>query len=528
MNTNDSRTGEHKTDTPGTHQESITSRVVLSHQTNPGISEGPAELSTTRQRGMAPWLRRIIGFLILGVLVGGLMLAYEQVPLFRTFMQPVVAFFGSAEEEPPGTDFSREPSVPPGPWDGFVQLTNRQAQSLGLEVRTVEPLTKPIDLDINGMTAYNPDTQAQVRPRFPSVINKVKVLLGQRVEKGDELLDLFSADLAAAKSDYEKSQAKWDHDLHELERAEKLRKTQPPAISERDYLTIVNDEKVSRTEAKVAEDKLLVYGLSQAEIENVPLESGTEKAQMKARATIDGVVVRRDAVQGNLYDTTDVLLVIAPIEKLWVYGQVYPSDAKYVKAGLKWFVKLPDRQELIPTTVVAVASNIDPDTRTLRIRGELPNDDGSVKADSLVSGYLEVPVAEGDTVLPRQAMVATDGNNYVFVLRSGEPQAAEVSDRATQDSALGLVFERRLVQVVREHAGEVILEPIRTIRQGESFEQVGVKPGDKVASRGALILSQLYEDAESSRPLAPGIPNQNGSNPTSGHLTNPHVRVTIR
>jgi cobalt-zinc-cadmium efflux system membrane fusion protein len=444
-------------------------------------------------------------------------------------LSPAVAFFaGGSNEEPPASDETALPTVPAGPWDGYVRLTNRQAQTLGLQVRDVAALTEPLHLDINGTTAYNPNTQAQVRPRFPSVIDHVYVTLGQRVTAGDPLLDLFSADLAAAKSDYEKTQAKWEHDRRELERAERLRKTEPPAISERDYLALVNDEKVSRTEAKVAGDKLQVYGLSLAEIERVPAESGTQKARLTARATIDGLVVKRDAVKGNLYDTDDVLLVIAPVERLWVYGHVYPSDAKYVTPGLKWIVRLQGTQKDIPTTVEAVASDIDPVTRTLRIRGQLPNDDGSVKAESLVGGYLEIPVGPGDTILPREAMVATDGNDYVYVLRSGDPEAATGAESSSAPTG-ELVFERRVVHVVRERADVVVLAPFQELqRAGGTIEGVGVRPGERVAGRGALILAQLYEEAESSRPQVASPPATTPAESAAGDLTAPRAGVTIR
>ncbi len=526
MNALNPISGEHDPSMSSTHSQPEPGSSGPAENAVPANSHNETLTANKGSVGVAPWLRRVLGLLVLTALVGGLTLAYQQVPLFRSMVQPVVGFFAGGEEEPPTSDASTEPTVPPGAWDGLVRLTSRQAKSLGLEVHEVEPLTEPIHLDINGTTAYNPNTQAQVRPRFPSVINHVYVLLGQRVKAGDKLLDLFSADLAAAKSDYEKSQAKWEHDRRELERAERLRKSEPPAISERDYLALLNDEKVSRTDAKVAADKLLVYGLSEEEVEKVPQESGTEKAQLIARSTIDGVVVRRDAVQGNLYSTDDVLLVIAPIERLWVYGQVYPSDAKFVKAGQNWVVRLQGTQKDIPTTVEAVASDIDPDTRTLRIRGPLPNDDGTVKAGSLVAGYLEVPASPGDTILPREAMVATDGNDYLFVLTSAGTGSKQ-EGASTSDGEL--VFERRAVQVVRERSDHVVLQPLQIVkRPGGLVETIGVKPGEKVAGRGALILSQLYEDAESSRPATESHAVLQATDSATGYLTAPKAGVTIR
>ncbi len=54
---------------------------------------------------------------------------------------------------------------------------------------------------------------------------------------------------------------------------------------------------------KLAKDKLLVYGLTEQEIEAAKNEDGEEKARMILRARADGVVVKRDVVNGNYYDS---------------------------------------------------------------------------------------------------------------------------------------------------------------------------------------------------------------------------------
>ena len=63
--------------------------------------------------------------------------------------------------------------------------------------------TEPTILSLFGTTDYDPATVTTVRPQFDSRVDKVLVDLGSIVKKDDPLLELFSTDLAAAKSDYE-------------------------------------------------------------------------------------------------------------------------------------------------------------------------------------------------------------------------------------------------------------------------------------------------------------------------------------
>lgn len=440
-------------------------RAAAANEAAPPPSPTPTPSKAPARRRL-PWGRLALFAL---VVAGGAFVAFHA-PTRARVMEAI-----APKHEP-------EAPKPPSPprsfahWDGIVDLTAAQARSISLEIAEVRPQDQPTRLEINGTTAYDPNTQVQIRPRFTSVIDRVYVTLGQQVKAGDPLVDLFSADLAAAKSDYEKAQARWQHDKGELARAEKLFHETPRAISEKEFLSIANDEKVSRAEAKVAADKLLVYGVSPDELPRVGDEVGTEKAKMTLLAPSGGVVIRKDVVRGNRYEDSDVLLVIAPLDHLWVWGNVYPADAAEVAIGQRWIVHCPTRDKDTPCEVESMTSEVAPDTKTVRIRSRIDNENGRLKANMLVSGYLEIPPSPGRTVIPRLAMVSVDGADYAFVAKPGPDGSSR--------------FERREVRVAQEDHDKVILNE-------------GLTPGERVATRGSLLLAQLYEDAAIVEPGAP-------------------------
>ena len=96
------------------------------------------------------------------------------------------------------------------------------AKAIGLLVVTVEPQVEPIKLPLMGRTDYDPNTLSKIRPRFDTLVEKVRAELGQKVKKGDPLVDLFSTDLAAAKNDFQTAYVQWQHDLRLLKMREKL------------------------------------------------------------------------------------------------------------------------------------------------------------------------------------------------------------------------------------------------------------------------------------------------------------------
>ena len=356
---------------------------------------------------------------------------------------------------------------PRAPFRGILTVDEQQRTALGLDVVAVEPQREPISLEVAGQTAYDTASETQVRPKFLSLVKKVYVLTGQHVDKDQELVEIYSSDLAEAKGTYEAKLSQWEHDKRQLARSEQLHNAKPPAISEKDYQDDVNDERKSQREFFIARDDLLFkFGLTGAQIADIKNQSGERRARLTLRAPAAGYIIKRDVVQGNLYDITNVLFIIAPLDKFYVWGNIYPSDANLVQVGQKWHVRCPTLDRALDCTVEVVTPQVDPDTKTIRIRTSIPNLENRVKADMLVSGTLEVAPDPLATVIPRVAMVTADGANYVFIRKPKSPSE----------------FERRRIDIAQEGDRRVIV-----LR--------GLEPGESVVAKGSLILAQMYEDA---------------------------------
>ena len=80
-----------------------------------------------------------------------------------------------------------------------------------------------------------------VRTQFDSRVDKVLVDLGSTVKKGDPLLELFSTDLAEAKSDYETAVSQWAHDKKVL-RLQGARWPRTNTLPRKELIEVENDE----------------------------------------------------------------------------------------------------------------------------------------------------------------------------------------------------------------------------------------------------------------------------------------------
>lgn len=372
---------------------------------------------------------------------------------------------------------SKPPAVPVAPLppavggDGFVVLSPGRQESLGLTVVAAVRQTDPAGLQLLGTTKYDEDVLSRVRMMFAGRVDKVYVRTGQSVKRGDPLVDLYSTVLADAKSDYEIRLVEWEYQSQLAKTRGDLR--DKGGIAEQLYLETRSEEIRRRRLLEVARDKLLIYGLTDAEVESSHNETGAQKARMTLRSPADGIVVERNVVSGNLYDETDTLLIVTPVDHLWVVGNVFESDLDLVHVGQTWKIEFPFQHSTVTGTLQYVSNRVDPLTHAVHVRTSIPNPNGKLKSDMLVEGALQIEPQPHRLQIPRAALIVVGDVSYVFVRSADDPNK----------------FARRRVTVVYESARRVLIDS-------------GLSPGDQVVTTGALMVAQLFEDAQIEMPAS--------------------------
>jgi cobalt-zinc-cadmium efflux system membrane fusion protein len=403
-------------------------------------------------------LKPLIAFALLaGGAFGAFRYRHELTDTWRSFTEAKKEVVSAPSDKPP---------APSGPWDGSLVLSDGARRALGIESAEVAPQVQPIGLELVGTTEYVSDTLTRIRPMFKGRVDNVHVVVGQSVKKGDPLVDLYSTALAEAKANYEIEKIQWLYDKKLLEIRESLLQTN--TVSKQLYEETKNNEMKNRREYEVARDKLVVYGLTPEEIENVEHEEGSQKARLTLRSPANGIVINREVAVGNLYDENDTLLTIAPLDRLWVWGNVFEKDLNLVQLGQEWEIEFPYLKYKARGKVDYISNRVDPATHAVRIRTSIPNYEGKIKSEMLVRGKLEIPPVDGRTVVPRTAVIVRDGKSFVFVEDPKNPGR----------------YLRRLVSVADERAHAAVIDS-------------GLVPGERAVSVGGLVLGQMYEDMES-------------------------------
>jgi RND family efflux transporter MFP subunit len=133
-----------------------------------------------------------------------------------------------------------------------------------------------------------------------------------------------------------------------------------------------------------------------------------------------GTVVEKMAVEGMRYQPGETLFRIVDTSIMWVLAEVYEQDLAFVKVGdmAKVVVNTwPDRSFMGKVTFIY--PSIGKESRTARLRIEVANPDGLLRADMAATVEIDAPIAGRWVAAPDSAIIDT-GKRQVVLVERGE------------------------------------------------------------------------------------------------------------
>ena len=294
------------------------------------------------------------------------------------------------------------------------------AEALLAEGYTVEPETVRETVPTLGTLLAN-ESVTVVAESSRRVV-AVHIEEGAHVQKGDLLFKLDDAGLRA--------------DLLRLEGRHGL-----AIATEARQAELVAQKLVSQQEYDRAQSELRAI-LGEIEVVRVEL------AQTEIRAPFAGRVGLRRVSEGAYVGPNTVLTTLQDVSQLKLDFTLPERYAHDVRKGQAFSFRVEGRSESYSGRVVAVEPAIDTTTRSLVVRGLVPNPEGHLTAGASASVEFEVRSADG-ILIPTRALVPSIKGHSVFVLREGK--AAE------QEVMIGVRTAERVQIVSGLRKGDVLL-----------------------------------------------------------------------
>ncbi len=281
-----------------------------------------------------------------------------------------------------------------------IRLTSRQAALAGVAFAVAQE--SPLDRTVRSVAMAVPDekTLGIVNARVGGWVEKLYANeTGRRVARGEPLLELYAPELVTAQE--------------ELLLASRL-----PVTASRDSLVAA------------ARRRLELWNISLDQIAEIE-RTGIVRRTLTVRSPYPGHILDKHVIEGQAVRPGDALFRIADLTRLWIEPAIFERDLALVQEGQSARVRfdaLPGRS--FDARVTFLYPNLDPRTRTLRIRLEVANPDFLIKPGMYGTARIRAAGPPG-VVVPLTAVLPTGEGDVAFLIQGADvlPTRVTVGER---------------------------------------------------------------------------------------------------
>ena len=275
-----------------------------------------------------------------------------------------------------------------------VEVTHAVVQNMGVRTERVKRGTLWKYVKTVGRVDYDETRLVHVHPRTEGWIEKLNLRAeGDPVKRGDLLGQLYSPEILNAQVDY----------------------------------LIAIDQKNSRGTVEHARNRLRLLGVTEGTINRIQNKRQTQNT-IPVYAPADGIMVQLQAREGMYVKPEMEIFTIVDPSVMWVLVDVFEYQIDWLKEGLTTEIKVPAYPGRIwEGKVDYIYTELDPQSRTLRVRLAFDNPDGLLKANMFSEVVIYGGPKHNTLLIPDNALIETgERSSVVKALGNGRFQPVDV------------------------------------------------------------------------------------------------------
>jgi len=165
--------------------------------------------------------------------------------------------------------------------------------------------------------------------------------------------------------------------------------------------------------ANKAKLELLNLGVDETQLRELAQE-GKYIPTIQMRSPVTGLVIDRGVSPLEKVVRGTECFRVADLSRVWVFADVFNTDAKYIQPGMRARVSLPRQNKPVDAVVSDIFPEFDATTRTLKVRLEMDNPQIAFRPDMFVDVDFLIPLPEAITV-PADAVLDSGRRKIVFI-----------------------------------------------------------------------------------------------------------------
>ena len=311
-----------------------------------------------------------------------------------------------------------------------LKLSVEERKNVGLktiaaDLRGIEQVIK-----VAGVVRPHPDREAQVSSRVSGKVAGLFSQVGDVVKRGQRLVDVQSAEMQKTQVELLQAENKLTLVKAELDRIQAL--VDSKIAARKELIAAQNQYQAVQNEIHGLEQQLIILGLSESAVKKIRTEKAI--ATFPVVAPIGGVIAERNVVLGETVEPSKVIFKVLDPSVVFVEGDAFEESLRELKPGQNVRIRLASYpEEVFAGKISRFSPMIDPQKRTLRLAVEVANASGKLKPN--LFSEMSIVVGGGGEVLsiPLEAVITTEGENFVFVEDKGSFRRADVVLGARDD-----------------------------------------------------------------------------------------------
>lgn len=276
-----------------------------------------------------------------------------------------------------------------------VTISPQVQQNMNIKTAIVENKKLSSRVTTNAVLVTDETQEYIVTTKVDGWVEKLYVnYTGQQVSKGAKLMDIYSPMLVSAQQEL------------------------LTALSYQSSLKGSSLEDIKNSSAEMLKNavrKLKLLNVSDSEIELL-METREVKTTVTLYAQNSGTVLEKNILEGQKIMAGEPLLKIANLYNLWLIADVYEYEISKVKVGSKANINfnfLPGKT--YNGKVSFIYPTLDEQSRTVKVRIDVPNRNGELKPSMFANVVIEGPSLKPTPVIPENAVIRSGKMDIVIV-----------------------------------------------------------------------------------------------------------------
>lgn len=303
-------------------------------------------------------------------------------------------------KSPMGMDLVPEcPSDAGGAPEGTVVIDAATVQNIGVRTTPVERRDLARSIRAVGRVAYDERRVAHVHTKIQGWVERLFIdFVGQEVERGQPLLEIYSPELVA---------------------------TQEELLLAARYRDATRDSPFDDVRGggeslfEATQRRLALWDIPKRDIQRL-LRTGHVKRTLTLYAPASGVVTQLGVRSGMEVTPHSNLYTIADLSKVWVLADVYEYELPWLELGQMATLELSYLPgEHMQGELTYIAPFLDPKTRTTEVRLELDNAAGKLKPEMFGNAVIVGTPRPNVLAVPADAVIRS-GTRTLAIVSRGE------------------------------------------------------------------------------------------------------------